>query len=64
MPKTSVCGDVAAIAAVLLRHATETPIVKAYRDKGKWECETVTLIRGAEIPRMVFWHGSGSSKRN
>eukprot|EP00959_Pyramimonas_sp_CCMP1952_P431087 9028455-Pyramimonas_sp.AAC.1 len=22
------------------------------------------LIRGAEIPRIAFWHGSGSSRRS
>eukprot|EP00959_Pyramimonas_sp_CCMP1952_P343715 7199761-Pyramimonas_sp.AAC.1 len=25
---------------------------------------TITLIRGVEVPGIVFWHGSGSSGRN
>eukprot|EP00959_Pyramimonas_sp_CCMP1952_P215974 4517335-Pyramimonas_sp.AAC.1 len=28
------------------------------------EGATATLVRGAEVPGMAFWHYSGSSRRN
>eukprot|EP00959_Pyramimonas_sp_CCMP1952_P344257 7210259-Pyramimonas_sp.AAC.1 len=46
------------IATVVRVHMASVPRTQA--------CEgaAVTLIRGVDVPRVAFWHDSGSSRRN